>query len=832
MRIQHHGLIAILCARIAFSQQPLQPAYPTGQAIRAGQHTPTLRTSTTKLSGALREKAKAGGSLKLVLVLSKQIENERIMEIRSATSGIIRAFDEQTRQVKPGDQFANEKRRGAAAQRDKLIVSQRKAIANEAKAIYASQQDLISARIAGMGGQVIEKFVVANMIFVEVPSSAVEALASDSEIVGIFEDETKQLDLGLTTKVLGAPVLWDAGYRGGTQTVAIIDSGIFSSHIGFAGVNIDSYQQLDTAMKSGCVATLNAVGEDADSHGTHVAGIIASQGTSVAPDLVGVAPGVGRLVSIQVGVKGKGTKDCPELLILTTDVLRALQFAVFESAAHVINLSLGSNTSVDDKLENWVIDKLIDDYDVTIVVAAGNSGLSSSRYQLDDLALSPNALAVANLDPRRTLTKTDDRIAESSSNGPSPLGRHKPDIAAPGTNVTSLVPNNEYATMSGTSMAAPHIAGAAALLYDAGVSGHKEVKALLLNSASGTVGWSRSAGWGAADLEAAYAQRGAIESSTIRGGTARYYRVPVGGSMHATLVWNRHIKSITPDGLNSFGDFRDLNLEAFDENLNRGVDSSTGKIDNVEQIALTGQGSAIVKVSHIASDNAAESFALAFSTAAYKEVSPGKLSVRCAAPKEVSATMKIFVQCTAQNTGDLPLYGSTIRLSAPQGFTSLAISPVAKVTAGGQISFQVDISTPSNVLGPVDYSVLIESVSFGDRSLVTIPLSINIRKPKPQDCTMVVTPASGTLVLSYLAQTFTLKIQFPRFDPNEPGFCSYDAWETGAWFSLSGRKSGQGDGEFLVIVTQSGKNSIYSTRLGTFRLNMGVNFTFQQNYMK
>ena len=102
-----------------------------------------------------------------------------------------------------------------------------------------------------------------------------------------------------------------------------------------------------------------------------------------------------------------------------------------------------------------------------------------------------NVLAVGNMEDRDTISRADDRITDSSRTGPATTSngeyRVKPDIAAPGTEIISCYfdweNNEDWAIMSGTSMAAPHGAGAAALIMDAGLTSSLEARILMMNTA-------------------------------------------------------------------------------------------------------------------------------------------------------------------------------------------------------------------------------------------------------------------------------------------------------------------------------------------------------------
>jgi hypothetical protein len=129
--------------------------------------------------------------------------------------------------------------------------------------------------------------------------------------------------------------------------------------------------------------------------------------------------------------------------------------------------------------------------------------------------------------------------------------------------------------------------------------------------------------------------------------------------------------------------------------------------------------------------------------------------------------------------------------------------------------------------------VVVEGSSLGDIYSERVPMAVNVTPIAPQDCTMVVTPPSKSLTLTYHAQSFVVKVSFPRYNPKLPGTCSYDAYETSGWFSLSGaKKGGPAGGEILVTVNQAGRNTINATRAGAFRLRDREDYVFYQYYQK
>lgn len=198
------------------------------------------------------------------------------------------------------------------------------------------------------------------------------------------------------------------------------------------------------------------LGFDGNGHGTHVAGIAAANG-----QVQGVAPGAGILVLKVIDSKGRAD---------WTNIVKAIEYAA-KNGAKVINLSLGYR-SYDPRGNNWenhLISKIIDKYGVVIVAAAGNSGPG-----IETMAVPANSLDVisvgAYISPSMWkqefgYTVDTDSLWYWSSMGPRGDGGFLPTVVAPGS-ATSTMNFRGYEFMEGTSMAAPHVAGAVALLAE------------------------------------------------------------------------------------------------------------------------------------------------------------------------------------------------------------------------------------------------------------------------------------------------------------------------------------------------------------------------------
>lgn len=223
--------------------------------------------------------------------------------------------------------------------------------------------------------------------------------------------------------------MWQQGFTGAGVKVAVIDSGIAP------------HPELKI------VGGISTVGPDLspnyvddNGHGTHVAGIIAADSGS--GRVAGMAPGVSLYAVKALGADGKGNLQ---------DVVEGLDWAI-QNKMDIINLSLGGDT--DSQLLHDMVDKAANQ-GILVVASAGNSG-SASNVDQDTVnypARYDSVIAVAAIDQNL-------EHAAFSSAGP------EVDIAAPGVDITSTYLNNQFATASGTSQAAPHVTGELALLKE------------------------------------------------------------------------------------------------------------------------------------------------------------------------------------------------------------------------------------------------------------------------------------------------------------------------------------------------------------------------------
>jgi subtilisin family serine protease len=322
--------------------------------------------------------------------------------------------------------------------------------------------------------------LVANGMAVVVPASQLGRLRSLPGVETVYPSVRYRPQLDRSPQQIGAPALWSAGLANAGQgmKIAIIDEGIDQTHPFFspAGYTMPAgYPKGQTAYTTAKVIVARAFpparptwrhaakpfDPELSSHGTHVAGIAAGNANTLAEGarISGVAPraylGNYKALTIptdaDVGLDG----NSPELVA-------AIEAAVADGM-DVINMSLGE-PEIEPSRD--IVVKALEAAaraGVVPVVSAGNDFDQFGRGSVGSPAAAPSAITVGAVTTSRG--GPDDVIASFSSSGPTPLSLQlKPEVSAPGAGILSAAPRNAYATLSGTSMAAPHVAGAAALL--------------------------------------------------------------------------------------------------------------------------------------------------------------------------------------------------------------------------------------------------------------------------------------------------------------------------------------------------------------------------------
>jgi|Deesub1362B_J571_1020462.scaffolds.fasta_scaffold00189_30 subtilisin family serine protease len=323
--------------------------------------------------------------------------------------------------------------------------------------------------IPAAGGWIIAKGKIFPVVIAELPAKAIEHIKNAKGVAKV-EYDVEVYVLGKPSKPPGkdkqkpqppqeipwginrikAPDIWSTsdGSSNGVIEVAVLDTGIDHDHPDLAN-NL----AWGVSVLHGRISEKSKDYKDRNGHGTHVAGTIAALNNEIG--VVGVAPGV-ELYAVKVlGDSGSGW---------VSDIILGIEQALLgpdgtldsdgdgiiagdpdDDAAEVISMSFGGPSDV-QSLHDAIAEAY--NYGVVLVAASGNDGASSPSYP----AAYSEVIAVG-------ATDSNDQVAGWSNRGV--------EVVAPGVDVLSTYPDDTYATLSGTSMATPHVSGVVALIQAA-----------------------------------------------------------------------------------------------------------------------------------------------------------------------------------------------------------------------------------------------------------------------------------------------------------------------------------------------------------------------------
>ena len=287
------------------------------------------------------------------------------------------------------------------------------------RVIYAGVDDTGIKKLKDSG--CIQRHKMKESASFECPAEAVPGLKVRESRVFHITDLTADVQIG-------ADKVWAAGITGNGVAVAVLDTGIDTDHPELADSYLGGYDYVNN----------DPYPEDDHGHGTHVAGIITANG--VTPNSKGVAPGAGIYMYKVCNAAGSCYED---------DMTAAMEAAV-GTGAKVMSISIGGGSYTTENCDsdmlaakvNWVVGQ-----GLTVVVAAGNDGRGVSSPGCASKAIAVGAVDKSN------------NVPYFSGRGPAL------DIVAPGVSIYSTLING-YGTMSGTSMATPHVSGVVALLLE------------------------------------------------------------------------------------------------------------------------------------------------------------------------------------------------------------------------------------------------------------------------------------------------------------------------------------------------------------------------------
>jgi serine protease AprX len=394
------------------------------------------------------------------------------------------------------------------------------------------------AALRGLGLQV-QPMKHVPLALVQGTVAAMQAAVTGGSARDVYPDAPIQLLDTASSDAMGSAALRAAGLTGQGVTVGVVDSGCDASHPDLAdhvahNVKLYSgeYVNLPPDSSSTIVVPLEMgpyQNSDLGSgHGTHVAGIIAADSTS-APDgsRYGVAPDA-ELVCYSIGE-----------VLFTTAVVTAYDHMLDQPdlwGIDVVNNSWGNSYRMFDPRDPVaVVTRAVADQGVVVVFAAGNSGYENAEMSLNPFSEAPWVISVAagSLDHRRGNFSSNGLVFDNSEAVTIGAGGHTtfsgdrigvyhPDVTAPGVDISSSCdtagtavgpcPPGENTTASGTSMASPHVAGAAAVLLQANpglsigqVREALQATATPVSAADGSALPFWQVGYGYVDLDAAVA---------------------------------------------------------------------------------------------------------------------------------------------------------------------------------------------------------------------------------------------------------------------------------------------------------------------------------------
>jgi len=320
---------------------------------------------------------------------------------------------------------------------------------------------------------------------------AIELRRPEPEADSLAPEAVEAIEWGLTK--INAPQVWAEGITGQGVVIAGQDTGIrwdhnaLKSHYrGWNGTTADhNYNWHDAIHVTGSICGANSpVPCDDDDHGTHTIGTMV--GDDGGNNQIGVAPGA-KFIGCRNMNNGWGTPatyiECMEWLLAPTDL--SGQNPNPDLAPDIVSNSWGcppeEGCTTPNILQNAVANLV--DAGIFFAAAAGNDGSSCSTIY-DPPAIYDESFVVG-------ATNNSDAVVGFSSRGPvAGAGRVRPDIVAPGSSIRSALRNGGYSNMSGTSMATPHVAGAAALVMSANPSlkGQPELVAEVLRATAKRTG--------------------------------------------------------------------------------------------------------------------------------------------------------------------------------------------------------------------------------------------------------------------------------------------------------------------------------------------------------
>jgi len=473
---------------VALDERTVPDVFCETQTPTVRQTAPYVVVSALPIDRSVRQRAEALG----VRVLGYVPENALLVE---ADADAIRA-------VRSDGHFSAAREYRAEDKLEDGLVGDVSSERIKANIVLLNKADrkAMTQFVTDNGGRLITPSIRSEKsIFADIPRLLVVPLSQRGEVRWMerFLPLRVSNDLSVQPRCMNVTPVWDVhGLDGTGEVVAIADSGL--------DTGVVSTLRPDFADKIVRLVAFNEHGaKDTSGHGTHTAGSIA--GFRLGWPYCGVAKGA------KLYVEAGGTDTSGLRFECTYDELLFPDDARYTARIH--SNSWGEQAEGAYKAECCEeVDRVVWEHPTLLVVAAnGNWGGVGT---VDAPASAKNVLAVGNSHSTRNGADPES-LSISSSRGPCKDGRIKPDVAAPGADIMStsstLVPGaTDYCLKSGTSMATPHVSGAAAIVRqwlrrDRGFDGEEPtaalMKAILTGGATGARRPDNDSGWGRVDLK-------------------------------------------------------------------------------------------------------------------------------------------------------------------------------------------------------------------------------------------------------------------------------------------------------------------------------------------
>jgi subtilisin family serine protease len=674
----------------------------------------------------------------------------------------------------------------ARARRDARLLAALDALTRPARA-------RVARHVGELGGRILYSSRSVNALAAFIPHAALDRLRRHPDVAAVEIDEPRRALLDIATESMLVSAFWSAGVTGGAVDAAVVDTGIFTGHGAFAPrtASIAGGVFHATAMQQLNYWDDPASTDDFAGHGTYVAGMIFSQGDAANPLRRGVAFGLDRLYNIKAGYRTYPSGGASFL----TDLMAGVDWALQQpDPPEVFNYSFGARASADDDAFTRFWDGVVDTFGKVATISAGNSGPGT----VGSPGIAHNVISVANVNTLGTPARGDDVVADSSSGGPTPGGRKKPDLAAPGTAI--WLPSHIFPTwwspVSGTSFSAPAVAGAAALLVDAGVTDPRAVKAVLINTADPATpggGWDPRLGWGYVNGQRAWAERSQVElvSLTSPGtpGAVRFFERSTAAATRATAVWHRHVNysvggSPAVAGLANI----DLALYATASGALRALSASSA--DNVEQVSSLLAEPAVVVIRAAGPIDGAETAAFAHSGGFVQRTGP-RVAATMAVPGSVEPGATFIVSAVVSNPGDLTGHEYVVSLALPAGFTIVSgnpVRPLGSLAPAGRSSVDWVVRAPAAPAPPQTFAVSAAASAYGEAWQASTSAAVTV----VAGCQYSVSPAEIDVDAAGGRTTVAV---------TTPAGCTWSALSESGWITVEDGAPRSGSGTIAIDVS-------------------------------